>query len=343
MEGVDEKDRDIPVFWESKMLLRRLEDVCVILHDFSVWEEKSDMIFWIQKKFLSPEIAKDSDNPMYVVFTETPLEIDGLMNNGVFEPMESVVCTSATLKTGRDFNYWMKRNGIFKAESARVQTGDFPSPFPYHKNFLFAVPNDAPLPDDVKFQSWIEAAIAKLILASDGRTLVLFTSYDSLKNAHNNVQRHLKGFDGLILRQGQDDNARLLETFKKDLKSVLFATDSFWQGVDVPGETLSQVIIVKLPFTVPNDPVFTARAEAIEKRGGSSFMELSVPEAVIKFRQGAGRLLRRGDDKGVVVVLDQRIYQKRYGSFFIASLPECKKMYEPLENIAEKVTDFIFN
>ena len=139
-----------------------------------------------------------------------------------------------------------------------------------------------------------------------------------------------------------DDNSRLLDLFRNDVKSVLFATDSFWQGVDVPGEALSQVIIVKFPFTVPNDPVFTARAEAVSKRGGSSFMELSVPEAVIKFRQGVGRLMRRGSDKGSVVVLDRRIYEKRYGAFFLSSVPECKRIYEPLENICNHISEFIF-
>ena len=117
----------------------------------------------------------------------------------------------------------------------------------------------------------------------------------------------------------------------------------FWQGVDIPGDSLSQVIIVKLPFTVPNDPVFVARAEAIEQRGGNSFMELSVPEAVIKFRQGIGRLIRRTDDKGVVTVLDRRLYEKRYGSIFLQSIPECKKIYEPLSEITSRINDFIFS
>ena len=145
------------------------------------------------------------------------------------------------------------------------------------------------------------------------------------------------------MRQGEDDPGRLLEAFKEEAESVLFATDSFWQGVDVPGDSLMQVIIVKLPFTVPNDPVFTARSDAIKKRGGNSFMELSVPEAVIKFRQGIGRLIRRSDDKGVVVVLDRRIYEKRYGSIFTSSMPECKRLYEPLSELTNKINDFIFD
>ena len=186
-------------------------------------------------------------------------------------------------------------------------------------------------------------AIPRLIKAAEGRTLVLFTSYESLKSAHRAAVATLAGFSGRIMKQGDDDNGRLLEAFKNEKESVLFATDSFWQGVDVPGESLSQVIIVKLPFTVPNDPVFIARSEAIELRGGNSFMELSVPEAIIKFRQGVGRLIRRSDDRGAVTILDRRIYEKRYGSIFRASIPTCKSIYEPLTEIIEKINHFIFD
>lgn len=343
MEGIADEDKDVPAFFETKILIRRLEDVSVVLRDFCVWDEKRDKVFWISKKILPKEIARDSNDPIYVTFTETPLDIAPLMAEGVFEPMESVVCTSATLKTGRDFRYWMHRTGFSFSEPERISIKEFPSPFPYKKNMLFAVPSDAPLPESgFVFQQWIESAIVKLIEASDGRTLVLFTSYESLKSAFNVCERNLKNFSGALLRQGSDDNARLLERFRNDISSVLFATDSFWQGVDVPGESLSQVIIVKLPFTVPNDPVFTARSEAVTKKGGSSFMELSVPEAVIKFRQGVGRLMRRGSDRGTVVVLDRRLYEKRYGSLFLANVPECKRLYAPLEEICSAVSDFIF-
>lgn len=343
MDGIAEDDKSVPAFWEAKVLLRRLEDVSVVLRDFAVWDEKRELVFWIQRKQLSADTARESDNPFYVTFTETPLDIAPLMNSGVFEPMESVVCTSATLKTGRDFSYWMRRAGILYADKERVRCGEFLSPFPYNTNMLFAVPNDAPLPESVEFQAWLEKAVVRLIEAAAGRTLVLFTSYDSLRNTYAAAARTLKHFDGALLKQGDDDNSRLLETFKKDVASVLFATDSFWQGVDVPGESLSQVIVVKLPFTVPNDPVFTARADAIQSRGGSSFMELSLPEAVIKFRQGVGRLMRRASDRGCVITLDRRLYEKRYGSLFLGCIPECKRLYEPLEKIADSVTDFLFN
>ena len=325
MEGIEEDDKDAPCYWESKVILRHLESYVILLKNFSVWDEKRDDVFWIQKKRLPPDMIRDGADPDYITLTQTPLDI------------------SATLKTGHDFSYWMRRTGVTFAGEERILKGEYPSPFPYNKNMLFAVPNDAPTPDNIQFQQWVEMALPRLIQAAAGRTLVLFTSYESLKSAHRTTAASLRSFPGRIMKQGDDDNGKLLGIFKKEKESVLFATDSFWQGVDIPGESLSQVIIVKLPFTVPNDPVFVARAEAIEKRGGSSFMELSVPEAVIKFRQGIGRLIRRSDDKGVVVVLDRRVYEKRYGSIFITSMPECKKMYEPLSEICRRINSFIFD
>ena len=343
MEGVADEDRDTPSFWEAKIILGRLDGYVILLKNFGKWDEKRENVYWIQKKHLPPDMLKQEVDPEYVIMTETPLDISTLMNNGVFEEMSTVICTSATLRTGQDFRYWCGRTGVSFTDQERVSCKSFDSPFPYNKNMLFAVPNDAPLPDRPEFQQWIEMAIPKLISAAQGRTLVLFTSYESLKSAHKTTVCMLKGFSGLIMKQGDDDNAKLLEKFKNDNESVLFATDSFWQGVDIPGESLSQVIIVKLPFTVPNDPVFVARSEAIEKRGGNSFMELSVPEAVIKFRQGIGRLIRRSDDKGVVTVLDRRVYEKRYGINFIYGLPECKKTYEPLAELTKQINMFIFD
>lgn len=343
MDGVNDEDKDVPFYWESKIVLRRLESYVLLLKDFNQWDEKRDCVFWIQQKKLPSDMIKNDDDGIYFIFNKTPLDISSLMAQGVYEPMESVVFTSATLKTGKDFKYWAKRSGINFVEKNRIIAKEFQSPFPYEKNMLFAVPSDAPLPEKMEYQQWVEMALPRLIKAAKGRTLVLFTSYESLKSAYKNVKLLLSGFSGRIMRQGEDDNSKLLDSFRKENESVLFATDSFWQGVDVPGESLSQVIIVKLPFTVPNDPVFVARAEAIEKRGGNSFMELSVPEAVIKFRQGIGRLIRKSDDKGVVVVLDRRIYEKSYGSIFLSSMPECKKSYKSLSEITKEVENFIFN
>lgn len=341
LDGVSDEDKEVPSYFETKVIAHRLQDYCVILQDFSQWDEKNDKVFWFQKKLLSPDAAKEDDSRWFVNFTETPVDIAPLMNNGVYEPMENVICTSATLKTGTDFNYWMRRTGFYFSEKNRISTGEFLSPFPYKQNMIFAVPRDIPLPDDVNFQNYVDAALVRFIKASKGRTLVLFTSYDSLKISFNSVSAALKLSGISFLRQGQDDNSRLLDTFRKDVSSVLFATDSFWQGVDVPGESLSQVIMVKLPFTVPNDPVFKARSDDIVKKGGNAFMELSVPEAVIKFRQGAGRLMRRGSDRGFVITLDRRLYEKQYGRVFLSSLPDCKMVYDSVNKICEMIENFI--
>lgn len=341
LEGVPEDDRDIPYFWETKVLNRRLSDYSVILNDFFMWEEKPDKVFWLQKKNLPSDMQKDDELNFYINFIETPLDIAPLMNQGIFEPMDSVVCTSATLKTGRDFSYWLRHNGLYFSDSDEVLQGEFFSPFPYKENMIFLVPKDIPFPDEPDFQIYVENVLKNLILKAKGRTLVLFTSYESLRLSYNNIFSTMLANGIKLLRQGADDNARILKNFKDDVSSVLFATDSFWQGVDVPGESLSQVIIVKLPFTVPNDPVFKARSEAIRKKGGNSFMELSVPEAIIKFRQGVGRLIRKNTDKGTVVVLDRRIYEKQYGSLFLANVPECKKYYEPVSKILDIIEEFL--
>ena len=341
LDGVPEDDRDIPYFWETKVLNRRLSDYSVILNDFFMWEEKPDKVFWLQKKNLPSDMQKDDELNFYINFIETPLDIAPLMNQGIFEPMDSVVCTSATLKTGRDFSYWLRHNGLYFSDSDEVLQGEFFSPFPYKENMIFLVPKDIPFPDEPDFQIYVENVLKNLILKAKGRTLVLFTSYESLRLSYNNIFSTMLANGIKLLRQGADDNARILKNFKDDVSSVLFATDSFWKGVDVPGESLSQVIIVKLPFTVPNDPVFKARSEAIRKKGGNSFMELSVPEAIIKFRQGVGRLIRKNTDKGTVVVLDRRIYEKQYGSLFLANVPECKKYYEPVSKILDIIEEFL--
>ncbi|MBQ2313974.1 MAG: helicase [Treponema sp.] len=340
LETVSEEDRDIPAVWETRSVLRRLEDIIALCRSFCAWNEHEDLVFYLQKVRLPPK--RQGEAPVqFVQFTQTPLDVAPLMNMGVFEPMSSVVCTSATLRTGTSFSYWMRRTGVSFVEEERLLQGVFESPFPYRSNVIFAVPRDAPMPDNAfVFQSYVEEVVPELILAAGGRTLVLFTSYDSLRHAYAASRAVLEGAGITALRQGDDDRFRLLDRFREDTSSVLFATDSFWEGVDVPGQSLSQVIIVKLPFAVPSDPVFAARSEAVEKRGGSSFMELSVPQAVIKFRQGFGRLVRRSDDKGAIVVLDRRIVEKAYGKQFTTSVPMTRRMYNPLEDILRAVRQF---
>ena len=169
---------------------------------------------------------------------------------------------------------------------------------------------------------------------------MLFTSYESLKQTCAYARSRLPDME--LLQQGEDDRSRLLQTFKSHIASSLFATASFWAGIDVPGEALSHVILVKLPFAVPSAPLFRARADAIERKGGSSFMQLSVPEAVVQFRQGFGRLMRSQTDRGIVTLLDKRALVKQYGRIFIESIPKTKQCFASLQEIVYTVENFLY-
>ena len=336
LKGLHEKDADLPSVWETKQVLNRVEAFGLVCKNFITWEERPDSVFWIEKRKLST-------GAMYLRFIETPLQIASTMNAGVFEPMETVICVSATLQIANDFSFWKYRSGVNFQDPSRVNFQVFESPFPYEKNLLFSVVTDSPLPTTTDFQKWLEHSLLKLILASSGRALVLFTSYDSLMYAYNYCSVALSKNKIAVYKQLDDDRFRLLKNFKENTSSVLFATDSFWEGVDVPGESLSHVIIVKLPFPVPSDPVFQARSEHIDKNGGKSFMELSIPESVIKFKQGFGRLMRSCKDRGCVTVLDNRLVSKFYGSFFVKSVPKSKYCFNTLETVVSSVERFLDN
>jgi len=227
-------------------------------------------------------------------------------------------------------------------ENRPALSGCFPSPFPYSSAVLLAAPTDAPLPDEDGWQNFIDKAAGRLAAVAGGSALVLFTSYQSLRSAWSAAKPELEKLGIRCLKQGDDDRTRLLQDFLSDESACLFATDSFWEGVDAPGDTLRLVIICRLPFRAPDDPVFEARSEAIEKRGGSSFMELSLPNAVMKFKQGFGRLMRRSADRGVVAVLDGRLLKKKYGQIFRQSLPETKTSFSEFDDVLRDVENFFY-
>jgi len=325
--SLGEDEKDTTQVWEVKQVLSRLEGYATFCTNFRMWKEKSESVFWIE-------------NGTFIHFNETPVDISSFLYRGVFEPIRTIICTSATLSISDSFNFWLSRVGI-DFSNPRLLLDNFSSPFPYHKNVLFTIPVDVPSPENPVFQSYLEKTLPELILASSGRSLVLFTSYDSLKHAYEASKNYIIDMDINLLKQGDGDRFKLLETFKNDINSVLFATYSFWEGVDVPGESLSQVIIVKLPFGVPSDPVFASRCEDIAKRGGNPFMELSVPEAIIKFKQGFGRLMRRSSDYGVVTVLDKRLIEKFYGQVFMHSIPETKTCIESTSVVCKSIEHFL--
>jgi ATP-dependent DNA helicase DinG len=341
IDSIDEDLRDSPAVWETKTVLSRLDVMAQFCKAYVQWQEYSQMVFFVERVKMPPLRGGGDQVQWFCRFVQAPLNIASRMNEGVFEPLSTVVCTSATIRSSKNFNYWLGRSGACFVEDDRLATGEFPSPFPYHTNVLLSIPTDAPLPDSSSFQPYVERAVARLISAAGGRTLVLFTSYDSLRNCWEACRRTFVNSGIALLKQGDEDRFRLLEKFKDDETSVLFATDSFWEGVDVPGSSLSQVVIVKLPFRVPDDPIFAARSEAVEQRGVSSFMELSVPEAVIKFRQGVGRLMRRSTDRGAVVVLDRRLVEKRYGRVFLEGIPRCRRIHGNIDELCKTIEHFI--
>ncbi len=251
-----------------------------------------------------------------------PLEVAENLDQAVYQRFRTVVMTSATLAVGESFAYLRERVGLERAEKERLRELQLPAPFDYREQALVAVPTDLPEPGRPGFAEQARDLIERCILAAGGRTFVLFTAYGLLRRLHGELAPVLGARGYHCLRQGEANRHRLLKQFADEDSSVLFATDSFWEGVDVPGRSLEQVIITRLPFRVPTEPVLEARAEAIAQRGGDPFMSYTVPQAVIKFKQGFGRLIRHRDDRGVVLILDSRVVKKGYGRAFLRSLPD---------------------
>jgi len=333
-ENLDEEQSADITVWEIKAIMRRLEGTAEICDAFCKYKKHENDVLWIEKV--------SSYKDYSAMFTRTPLDLSPILKNSVFSPNKTVICVSATLAVNNDFSYWAAGCGIADLEDRPLLSGCFPSPFPYSNAVLLAAPSDSPLPDENGFQEFVNNSAKELAAIAGGSALILFTSYQSLTSAYNAAKIELEKLGIRCLKQGDDDRTRLLQTFLADESSCLFATDSFWEGVDAPGDTLRLVIICRLPFRTPGDPVFEARREAVEKLGENPFMRLSLPQAVIKFKQGFGRLMRRSADKGVVAVLDGRIHRKSYGQLFLQSLPETKINFGEFNNILIDVENFLF-
>jgi ATP-dependent DNA helicase DinG len=255
-----------------------------------------------------------------VFLQATPIDVGPILRECLWSKLECAVLTSATLAVGGGFDYIRQRLGM---EHARESV--LPSHFDYENQALFYVPPDLPDPRTPHFAAKAADCIRKLLEITRGRAFVLFTSYAQMNEIY---QRLLGVLEFPMLRQGDAPKTALLEEFRLTPNAVLFATSSFWQGVDVQGEQLSCVIIDRLPFAVPSDPVVAARVKAIDAEGGNAFFQYQVPSAVITLKQGFGRLIRSLHDRGLLVLLDNRILKKQYGRVFVESLPKYKKTTE---------------
>jgi ATP-dependent DNA helicase DinG len=300
---------------------------------FAFLEEDDNTCRWLEVRTRRRQPA--------LVFNTAPIAVGPMLRKALFEQFPTVMMTSATLAVDRRFAYLHQRLGLDELSvPERVEALRVESPFDFATQALLAVPHDVPDPSHARYETATHAAIRDVLHATRGGTLVLFTAYGALDRAVDALADPLSHMGLSVLRQGEANRSVLLRRFADTPQAVLFATDSFWEGIDVPGEALRCVVITKLPFRVPTEPIEQARVEAIRRRGGNAFDEHTVPQAVIKLKQGFGRLIRTRTDRGAVVLLDSRIVHKRYGQTFLNSLPPARRVIGEWESVAKELRRF---
>jgi len=322
-----------------RALQTQLEVIRTSLNNLSVQSDSIDaLVRRSQELELDLTEILESDSKDHVFWCEvrgrgiflwaSPINISGIMEDRLFARVNSAILTSATLSTGGNFVFAKSRLGIEDADELII-----PSHFDFQNQSILYVPKNIPEPRE---DGWLRHACKELetiLEASKGRAFLLFTSYSQMEQVYQSLRSRLR-FPMLI--QGEKSKSALLESFRNTPNAVLFATSSFWQGVDVQGEQLSCVVIDKLPFSVPSDPVVAARIAQINESGGNAFYDYQVPTATILLKQGMGRLIRSKTDRGILVLLDKRILTKSYGRFFLRSLPPA-----PVTNDSKQICNFL--
>jgi ATP-dependent DNA helicase DinG len=328
LEGLSQKPEEVFNF------VRRAQEIEVQL-GYAMESEDRNTVFWIERRGRGTREGHGANRPdsgaggsrasgpegfrgrQNVFLQATPIDVGPILRECLWSKLDCAVLTSATLAVGGGFDYIRKRLGMEHAREAVL-----PSHFDYQSQSVLYVPPDLPDPRTPQFTAKAAERIRKLLEITRGRAFVLFTSYAQMNDVY---QRLLGELEFPMLRQGDAPKTALLEEFRLTPNAVLFATSSFWQGVDVQGEQLSCVIIDRLPFAVPTDPIVAARVKSIDAQGGNAFFQYQVPAAVITLKQGFGRLIRSLHDRGLLVLLDNRILKKQYGRTFVDSLPNYKK------------------
>jgi len=309
-------------------------------------EEEKEVLSLIERcDGLSGDIADIIGQrlPEYVYWAEiegrrrslfaTPIDIAPILRSQIFENISPVILTSATLSVHGDFTFLKERLGINNGDELALD-----SPFNYRDNAMVYISSDVSDPKDAEaFKKDVIDSIKRILTITQGRTLILFTSYEMLNKTYDALNRsnssnRLNSLN--FLRQGGMDSYKLVEEFKKNSHTVLLGTHTFWQGVDIPGDALQCVIIVRLPFKVPDDPVTEARLERLKENGKDPFISYQIPNAILLFKQGFGRLIRTQSDKGIVVILDPRVKTRFYGERFLSSLPDCLRT-DSIEDVKE--------
>ncbi|MBL7958824.1 hypothetical protein JNL27_01155, partial [bacterium] len=307
--------------------LKKIQETAQFLSDSS----DIDYVYWYEL----PAKERSYDIRFYGV----PLNVADILKVRLYEKLHTCVFSSATLSVAGNFNYYKSRSGLMELDN--VKQFSVGSPFDFNEQCRILLPSFLPDPSSSDFSDASSTLIEKIILENEKGTLALFTSYAMMNKCYRDMKRRLKNRSITLLMQGQDGSrSNVTQRFFDDRTSVLFGTDSFWEGVDVPGESLEILIITKLPFEVPSDPLVAAKMERVASMGGNSFFDYSVPEAVIKFRQGFGRLIRSRSDRGIVVILDNRVISKKYGRLFLNSLPAAAQTVASESLLLKKMSDF---
>jgi len=294
--------------------------------EFILEGKEEGYVYWANVTTIRPNVK------LYA----TPFDISDELNDNLFTKMDRMVFTSATLAVDNKFDYYKKSIGLMKENRRKIDERIVKSPFDYEKQMKVYIPEDALDPTNIEFIRDLEEFIEGVIKSTKGHCFLLFTSYSTLNFLYNQLKSRFSEKEYTLIKQNDFPRHEMIEIFKNSKNPILFGTDSFWEGVDVQGEQLKSVIITKLPFKVPNDPVTEAIIENIRKNGQNPFNDYQVPQAVIKFKQGVGRLIRSKTDSGNIIILDNRIIKKMYGKKFLTALPQ-NKVVESKNDILKRM------